>query len=55
MSKEKTEIVEAKVDEEVISEVKKVLDEKGLDIETAIELFFKEVVKNKGIDFLDNN
>jgi len=47
--------VKAFVDEQIVRDATRVLDNYGVDMEKAIQLFLDEVIKTNGIDFLDDN
>ncbi|MCR5196192.1 MAG: type II toxin-antitoxin system RelB/DinJ family antitoxin [Pseudobutyrivibrio sp.] len=46
MSKQ-TEVITFELDEEAEREVKEVLDELGMDMDTAINLLFKEIIRTR--------
>jgi DNA-damage-inducible protein J len=46
-----TALVQAKVEPELKAEVEKYLNDFGLDISTAIRIFFKKIVQEEGIPF----
>ena len=43
------------IDDELLNEVTYILEELGMDIETAIRMTLKKIVKEEGISFLVNN
>jgi len=46
-----TALVQAKVEPELKAEVEKYLNDFGLDISTAIRIFFKKIVQEEGMPF----
>lgn len=43
--------IKIRVDKEIKKQVIEILDRNGLDLDTAVELFLKECIKQQGIPF----